>query len=260
MTKWAQGKREAKGSFTAVQSSAHRLVATPKNDEDCMKNGPPTKTPADTAQASARTVQVCIAVCLVLVVTGVLLVDRPVADFSHTTLRAHVGLYSALTHIVDPIPVYAGLVTGGYALAALFGVRPGPRGMIALRIGIAILIAIALKEQLKFLFGRTWPETWTNNNPSYIKDGVYGFFPLKGLGAGRAYHSFPSGHMTAISVAAASIALNWPKWRWVAAVPVGLVAIGMIGANYHWVSDLVAGTFLGAGVAVAAHRLGRSEG
>jgi membrane-associated phospholipid phosphatase len=140
----------------------------------------------------------------------------------------------------------------------LFGVRPGPRGMTALRIALAILVAIALKEQLKFLFGRTWPETWTNNNPSYIRDGIFGFFPLQGWGSGgRAYHAFPSGHMTMISVAAVSIALNWPRWKWAAVVPIALVAIGMIGANYHWVSDLIAGTSLGAAVAIAAHRQGR---
>ncbi len=216
-----------------------------------------TASPASRTQDPTRAVQVSMAACLVCVLGAIAFVDRPVADFAHVTLRVNEGFYAALTHIVDPIPVYAGIVTGGYAIAALFGVRPGPRGMIALRIAIAILIAIALKEQLKFVFGRTWPETWTGNNPSYIRDGVYGFFPLKGWGAGRAYHSFPSGHMTAVSVAAVSIGLNWPRWRWVATLPVALVAIGMIGANYHWVSDLIAGTFLGAAVAVAAHRLGR---
>lgn len=219
-----------------------------------------TSVSAPSPDESARTVWFSIAACALLVVVGIAFVDRPVADYAHASLRANKA-FDAMTHIVDPIPVYAGVVTGAYAVAALFGVRPGPRGMIAVRIAIAILVAIALKEQLKFVFGRTWPETWTNNNPSYIKDGVYGFFPMKGWGtAGRSYHSFPSGHMTAISVAAMSVALQWPRLRWLMTVPVGVVAVGMIGANYHWVSDLVAGAFLGAGVAVAAHRLGRRAG
>jgi membrane-associated phospholipid phosphatase len=190
------------------------------------------------------------------IVGSIAFIDRPVAETAHAVWRAY-PVFEAMTHIVDPIPVFAGLVTGGYTLAALFGVRPGPRGVVALRIAIAVLVAIALKEQLKFVFGRTWPETWTNNNPSYIKDGVYGFFPMKGWGTGRAYHAFPSGHMTAISVAAVSVALNWPRLRWVIPVPVLAVAIGMIGANFHWVSDLIAGVGLGAAVAIAAHRLGR---
>ena len=100
----------------------------------------------------------------------------------------------------------------------------------------------------------------SNNNPSYIRDGVFGFFPLQGWGSGgRGYHSFPSGHMTMVSVAAVSVALNWPRFRWFAIVPVALVAVGMVGANYHWVSDLIAGSCLGAAVAGAAHRLGGGE-
>jgi membrane-associated phospholipid phosphatase len=212
--------------------------------------------------ATDRAMTLAMAACLVLVVFCIAFVDRPVANYAHDVLRVNEPIYKRMTQIVDPIPVYAGLVTAWYAIAALFGRRPGPRGAVALRIALAILVAIALKEQLKFLAGRTWPETWTNNNPSYIKDGVYGFFPMKAwfaAGGGRGYHAFPSGHMTAISVAAVSLALVFPRWRWLAAVPMAIVAIGMIGANYHWVSDLIAGGFLGTAVAVAAHRLGRRD-
>lgn len=197
-------------------------------------------------------------VCAASVLLSIAFLDRPVADFAHSVLRPHAGWFSALTHVVDPVPVAAGLTAGGFALHVLLGGKVGPRGWLILRVALAVLAAIALKEQLKVLFGRTWPETWTANNPSYIRDGVYGFFPLKGLWTGsRAYHAFPSGHMTAISAAAMSAALIWPRWRWLAALPVVLVAIGMLGANYHWLSDLIAGAFLGAGVAVAAAWVGQ---
>jgi membrane-associated phospholipid phosphatase len=212
----------------------------------------------DNGQATAFAVQTAMLACLLLIVLSVAWIDRPVADYAHAVLRAHEkDIYAPLTHIVDPIPVFAGLTTGAYAIAALFGHQPGPHGTSALRFALAVLVAIALKEQLKFLTGRTWPETWTNNNPSYIKDGVFGFFPLISWGtAGRAYHAFPSGHMTTITVAAVSLALTFPRWRLFFVLPVALVAIGLTGANYHWISDLIAGGFLGAAVAVAAHRLG----
>ena len=238
------------------------MRATRKNERACM---PQLLKPQSLfnahGHATDRAVLAAIGLCLVSVLLCIALVDRPVADYAHAYLRVYeTTIYKPLTQIADPVPVYAGIVTGAYAIAALFGVRPGPRGTVALRIALAILVAIALKEQLKFLAGRTWPETWTSNNPSYIKDGVYGFFPMKGwfaANAGRGYHAFPSGHMTAISVAMVSLALNWPRWKWLAPIPVALVAIGMIGANYPWVSDLIAGTFLGTAVALAAHRLGR---
>jgi hypothetical protein len=40
-------------------------------------------------------------------------------------------------------------------------------------------------------FGRTWPESWLGDNPSWIRDDVFGFFPFHG---GRGWESFPSGH------------------------------------------------------------------
>jgi membrane-associated phospholipid phosphatase len=216
-----------------------------------------------TGAITVRGMLALIVLCFTLTLLAIAFVDRPVADYAHTVLRVNGKEqpgFKLLTDIPDAIPVIAGIITGYYALALLFGVRPGPRGRIALQIALAVLVAITVKEQLKVLTGRTWPETWTNNNPSYIKDGVYGFFPLKSLFAekvGRAYHAFPSGHMTVIAVAMASLAINFPILRWLAPIPVALVAIGMIGCNYHWVSDLIFGTFLGAGVALAAYRLSR---
>ena len=219
---------------------------------------PMANSPARPGPSTSATSMRAIATVLVLVVLSIAFVDRPVAVYAHSVLRVHEPFFAALTHFVDPIPVAAGLICGGYVVAALFGHRPGPCGRVALRIAITVLIAVALKEQIKVLAGRTWPETWTANNPSYIKDGIYGFFPLQGLWTGgRAYHSFPSGHMTAISAAAVSLALILPRWCWLAPIPVALVAIGMIGTNYHWVSDLIAGTALGSAVALASHRLSR---
>ena len=55
----------------------------------------------------------------------------------------------------------------------------------------AILIAGVLTHELKEVFGRAWPETWIDKNPSYFGNGAYGFFPFHG---GRGYASFPSGH------------------------------------------------------------------
>ena len=208
-------------------------------------------------QLSPRALAKAAAACVLLVFAAILFIDRPVVAYVHAALGSANPNFDALTHIVDPIPVAAGLIIAWAGIAALCGVRPGPHGRTALRIAVAVLIAIAVKEQLKVLAGRTWAETWTNNNPSYIKDGVFGFFPLKGLwSGGRAYHSFPSGHMTAVSVASVSLALSFPRGRWLAPIPIALVAVGMIGANYHWVSDLIAGTALGSAVALAAHRLG----
>jgi membrane-associated phospholipid phosphatase len=188
-------------------------------------------------------------------------VDRPVARFAHDVLRVggkEQWYFVALTDIPDALPVLANVILAGYVLAILLGARPGRWGRLALEVAVVVVVAVALKDAAKLIAGRPWPETWTNDNPSYIKDGVFGFFPLKPLleRTGRAYLAFPSGHMTIIAAACTALALHAPRLRRVAPVPVVLVAIGMIGANYHWVSDLIGGAALGAAIALAARRAG----
>jgi membrane-associated phospholipid phosphatase len=182
-----------------------------------------------------------------------LFVDRPAATWAHAAFgEAGHGevakrVFIALTHIVDPfVPLaVAGLFLSGAALATGRGRVFAERALFAAC--AATLAAIAAKDWLKFAFGRLWPETWVNGNPSWIADGAYGFTPFHG-GAGWA--SFPSGHMTVITVPFAVLALARPAWRWAAAVAPVLVALGLYGADYHFLSDILAGTLLGAACAL----------
>jgi membrane-associated phospholipid phosphatase len=124
-----------------------------------------------------------------------------------------------------------------------------------------VLVAVSIKDQAKFAFGRLWPETWVYGNPSWIANGAYGFAPFHG---GAGWSSFPSGHMTVITAPMVVLALAQPRWRWIAAIPVALVAIGLFGADYHFVGDMIAGTLLGwvcaaIAVGVVDRRLAATE-
>ncbi len=187
--------------------------------------------------------------CPVIVAICIAVVDRPAALLAHADLAAHRAVFDALTHIVDPIPP---LAAGGAAiagLAALLGWRPGPSGRTLIACCVATLIAIVLKDELKYAFGRLWPETWVDSNPSFIRDGAYGFFPFHG---GRGWFSFPSGHTTMITAPIAVLWARLPRWRPVLAIPVALVVAGLFGADYHFVGDMVAGLYLGAACGAGA--------
>ena len=80
---------------------------------------------------------------------------------------------------------------------------------------ISIIVTETIKNGLKLIFGRTWPETWIENNPSFIHDGVYGFNFLHG---GTAYQSFPSGHMAAACAAVSVLWIWYPRLKWLWAV------------------------------------------
>jgi membrane-associated phospholipid phosphatase len=189
-------------------------------------------------------------IAALLVLAVALLLDRPIATWSHDALHKPAWC-KALTHLADiPVPA-AVLGLAGAGVAWLGGWRPGAAGRLLLALCIATLTADSAKDVLKFAFGRPWPETWVNNNPSWIDTHYFGFMPFHG---GAGYASFPSGHTTRITSPCAILWRHAPRLRlaWLA-LP-ALVAIGLIGCDYHFLSDCVAGALLGTACAVAVDR------
>ena len=195
--------------------------------------------------------------CPVLVGLSVALVDRAAADFSHLEFAGRDQIFIDLTHIADPLLPAAALGLLVSAIAGCLGWRWSMAGRIGLAVCLAVAIAYLFREELKYAFGRLWPETWVQNNPSWIKDGAYGFFPFHG---GTGWSSFPSGHMTIVSAPAAALWAALPRWRLVVAIPVIAVAVGLYGADYHFVGDMIAGTYLGAACGVGSWMLVRGLG
>ena len=187
--------------------------------------------------------------CPISVCLCVAFVDRPAALLAHADLAGYRAFFNGLTHIVDPIPPLAAAGAALAGVAALLGWRPGPSARILVACCVATLVAIVLKDELKYAFGRLWPETWVDSNPSLIRDGAYGFFPFHG---GRGWFSFPSGHTTMITAPVAVLWDRLPHWRPLLAVPVALVVAGLFGADYHFVGDMVAGLYLGAACGAGA--------
>jgi membrane-associated phospholipid phosphatase len=206
------------------------------------------------AQSSRQQIAAVYFALFAAVVLAYLFGDRQLA----AALKPYTGgvaLFPKLTHIVD---VLGPLASIGVAIAAARAMARGsltPVEQAVLRISCAILIAWALKEELKWAFGRTWPETWLKPaNPSFFGDGTYGFFPFHG---GQAYASFPSGHTTAITAFAGSLWFLCPRARWLGAALVLCVVVGLLGADYHWLSDIIAGGILGSTVGAVAALIGR---
>jgi membrane-associated phospholipid phosphatase len=183
---------------------------------------------------------------VVLIGLSVAFVDRPASTWAHAMM--HPAFFVGLTHLVDPVLPAAliGLVAAG--VGAALGWRPQACGKTLIACCLATVIAFVLKEQLKYVFGRTWTETWIGN-PSWIGNGAYGFHFFHG---GEGWASFPSGHTTVITAPMAVLWQRARRWRWLWAVPVFAVAIGLFGADYHFVGDIIAGAYLGAACAAGA--------
>lgn len=168
--------------------------------------------------------------------------DRSIARLASARLSHH-ETFARVSQMPDPFLPLAAVVLIGLALWSISGRLLSRAQTVAVVSSLSVLIAEAIKNQLKFVFGRTWPEAWFPDGPSFIRDGAYGFNPFHG---GVGYGSFPSGHM---AVACAILSVFWiyyPKLRAVCFVAALGVAGGLVGGNYHFLSDVIVGAFIGA--------------
>ncbi|HVI51653.1 MAG TPA: phosphatase PAP2 family protein [Candidatus Sulfotelmatobacter sp.] len=187
-----------------------------------------------------------------LIATSILWLDRPWAEFAYASQFKNIAVIRMLTEIAE---LGGSFSLAGLALAAFTALR-GWRSPMVWRILLALLLALLvagiLKSGLKLAFSRTWPETWVENNPSWIRDGVFVFDFFHG---GRGWGAFPSGHSTMIAAPMTVLWCALPRWRWLNACPVALVAAGLLLCDYHWISDVVAGIGLGIACGFAVWRL-----
>jgi membrane-associated phospholipid phosphatase len=205
--------------------------------------------------------------CAVSVGVSVALIDRPVATWLHeylgyqrfvwfhATYDGHLIAFGPFTLMASPPEVLfpvASFVFSVLVLAAAAGWRPRTRGRIVLALCLSIFAAVEVHSAVKFAFGRTWPESWLGDNPSWVRDGTFGFFPFH---RGRGWESFPSGHTIGITTLAAVLWVVWPTLRIAWAVMVGVVITGLIGGNYHFVSDIIGGLYVGTCLGLGIVRL-----
>ncbi len=168
-------------------------------------------------------------------------IDQPLALLAHAH-SAQRETFAPLTHIPDPLIPLAATVFVAIGLCTLAGRPMSPAKAAAVLCSTSLIVAETIKSGLKIFFGRLWPDTWVANNPSFIHDGAYGFNFFHG---GAGYASFPSGHTAATCALLSVLWILYPKLRPLYALIVLAVAIGLIGANYHFLSDVIAGGFVG---------------
>lgn len=158
--------------------------------------------------------------------------DQPIALLfaQAKALRPLFNLCAAPSLLSLPL---AGLYLAWLALRKLRGLPAAHPALLAM--ALATLAATAAKDELKFLFGRSWPVFW-------LKDGIYGFHPFT---TSYYYGGFPSGHTAYISAPLGVLFALAPKWRPACAAVIALVMFGLVGADYHYLADVLAGLLTG---------------
>jgi membrane-associated phospholipid phosphatase len=183
--------------------------------------------------------------CAALVTLCYFFVDRPVAFFVQQQQFHRFAILYWLQDWPPLLQTWAPVALAALAVRRALGpLRRWQRTLLAA--SVSLLVAVQCKDTLKYAFGRSWPDTWIDDNPSLLSNDVYGFHPFHG---GMGYASFPSGHTTRTVAFVAVFWLAYPAWRWACVAATGAVAVGLIGMNYHFVGDIIAGGFVGGIVA-----------
>lgn len=103
-------------------------------------------------------------------------------------------------------------------------------------IGYTVPTSFILKSVLKYLVGRTNTRVWLLNPSLYDLHWFHG---------GGQHGSFPSGHMAVFTALMLGASRHYPRFHIVFLGSLFLLAVALIVTEYHFLSDVVAGGYLG---------------
>ena len=184
---------------------------------------------------------ITLVLCTVSVLICIDYLDRPAAEFFNSHVRPY-PVWTWLNLLLAPlnlVPVAALLFEFGVGFWLLVGRRLASWTKTPLLYSSGIIWAIAAEYILKQIFGRGSPD------PTYLTRHLYGF---RFLHAGVGWTSFPSGTATIALTIVAITCLRLPRWRLAVSILAGIACIGVTVTNGHWVSDVMAGAFLGVSI------------
>lgn len=191
--------------------------------------------------------------CILAVVICYFWVDRSVAYFVSDHHINSIAAFRWLTYPPPEVQNWSALMVTILMVRRAWG--PFLRWQKVLFVAcISLIVADTFRISLGDVFGRYWPETWTHDNPSLIGTGTYGFHPFQ---RGDDIGSFPSGHACRILGFAGVWMIAMPGTRVIAIILSVPMLVSLVAMDYHFVSDVIAGSVLGALIAAYAVQLAR---
>src|SRR6201993_1146653 len=196
---------------------------------------------------------ITVALCVAGVLVCYFWIDRPVAFFVYRHHINTIKVFRWLTYPPPEVQNWSAFVLTILMVRRAWGsfLRWQKTLFVAC---LSLIVADDFRISLGDVFGRYWPDTWTHDNPSLIGTGTYGFHPFQ---RGDDVGSFPSGHACRIFGFAGVWMIAIPESRVVAIIVAVPMLLSLVAMNYHFVSDVIAGSVLGALVATYAVHLAR---
>ena len=127
-------------------------------------------------------------------------------------------------------------LVGGLVLFLLFRTRRPPLGWSGLFLFMSVALSGIAANIFKFFIGKARPKL-------YFREGFFGIEPFQ---VEHAWTSFPSGHSATAFSLAMALALLLPRGRHLFLAIGALIALSRVWLYQHYVSDIIAGSALGA--------------
>jgi membrane-associated phospholipid phosphatase len=164
------------------------------------------------------------------------------------TVMERINAFITLKHVTSNIPdalfllvcICSSLFWGKYILLKHQGII-NTQALFCENAGTSILLAYFLKWLLKLIFGRTNTRVWLESRT----DGGFHWFH-----GGGNYSSFPSGHMAVFTAFFVTVWIFYPRYRLISVSMTIVLSVALIATDYHFLSDVIAGTYLGVCSAV----------
>ncbi len=180
---------------------------------------------------------------IAVVVLCVRYLDRPICLFADSIFGQFtwIGDFKRTPNFFDPLAL---LLFALFLLRRLAGRPIGKLDILCVLGDASLLLTRYTSDKLKYVFARTYPKY---GSPSLIHDGAYSFNFFR---PGRDYLSFPSGHAAALCCVLSVLWILYPRFRALYALTAIGFSVVLVATNYHFLSDVIAGGFIGASCGV----------
>ena len=126
-------------------------------------------------------------------------------------------------------------LTGGLLLFVVLRKKTSSTAYLGLFLFSSVAASGLTADLIKYIAGRARPKL-------YFSDHIFGFDFFHWQ---YAWTSFPSGHSATAFSVATLISMLYPRWRFAAFFAAVLIAFIRISLSQHYISDVIAGSFLG---------------
>jgi membrane-associated phospholipid phosphatase len=174
-----------------------------------------------------------------LVVGSYYFLDKKIALFVNRVLISNARFSFFSKEVPDLLFPLVCAIAGIGWMVYYYHVRKGiynKHARFFLLIASAVPLAFFLKSILKLAVGRTTTRFWLRH--PHVRE----FHWFHGVGH---YAGFPSGHMAVFSVLVIALWRFYPRYRLAYGGFLFVLALALIATDYHFLSDIIAGAYLG---------------